>query len=178
MGLPGEYGLVDPQLRLRDHPGVRRDVVPLGEDEDVPRDKFLRGDLRLAAVPSDVGAQRKDPPERLGRLLRLVLLPEAERAVDEVDDQHGDADLGHPGEERDAAADPQQDRHEVGELGEEFPVEGAPPWLPENVRPGPAKPVRGLLPRQPFRTGGEEGAGFPGGYGMDGGSAVRGKRHR
>ena len=76
-------------------------------------------DLLLLAVANHRGIGRQHLLERLGRLARTRLLPEAEHAVDDVHEPHCDAKLREPRDERDGARDPQKHRHEVREVREE-----------------------------------------------------------
>ena len=71
------------------------------------------------AVAHDVDVGRQHLLQGLGSLVCLVLLPEAEATVDEVDQPDGDAELGHAGHKGDDAGHPEEDGHEVREVGEE-----------------------------------------------------------
>ena len=75
--------------------------------------------LLLLAIANHRGIGRQHLLERLGRLARTRLLPEAEHAVDDVHEPHCDAKLREPRDERDGARDPQKHRHEVCEVREE-----------------------------------------------------------
>ena len=68
------------------------------------------------AVTDDVDIGRQHLLQGLGGLVRLVLLPEAEAAVDEVDQPDGDAKLGHAGHKGDDAGHPEEDGHKVREV--------------------------------------------------------------
>ena len=117
--LARERRLVDLEVRRAHDAAVRGDLVALGKDHDVTGDEVLREDLGLLAVADDVDVGRKHLLQGLGSLVCLVLLPEAEATVDEVDQPDGDAKLGHAGHEGDDAGHPEEDGHKVREVGEE-----------------------------------------------------------
>ena len=106
------------QVRARDDTRVCRDLVALGKEHDVARHEVFCQDLLLLAVANHRGIGRQHLLERLGRLARTRLLPEAEHAVDDVHEPHCDAKLREPCDERDGARDPQKHRHKVCEVRE------------------------------------------------------------
>jgi len=117
--LARERGLVDLQVGGADDACVGGDLVSLGEKHDVPGDEVLGEDLLLRAVTNDVDVGGEHLLQGLGRLARTKLLPEAEAAVDDVHEPDRHSQLGHAGTKRDDARDPQENGHEVREVGEE-----------------------------------------------------------
>lgn len=101
-----ECGLIDPQFGCLREPTVGRDMVPFGQQHDIPRDEFLGQETLLLSVTQDARIPRQQLPERLGGLLGFVFLPEAKRAVDQVHQPNGHAELWHLSEEAEQATDP------------------------------------------------------------------------
>ena len=163
VGLAGQGRLVDLEVGGADHAAVGRDLVALREDHDVAGDEVLREDLDLLAVTDDVDVGGEHLLEGLGRLVGLVLLPEAEAAVDEVDQPNGDAQLRHAGDERDDAGDPQKDRHEVREVGEKRQYRGLFLCSLNEVLSELALVLCRLLAREACRAGGQGTEHFVGG---------------
>ena len=118
-----EGGLVTPQVIVVDQSGVRRDAVPLGQYDDISRNQLLGQDALLYAIPDHGGIGRQQFAQRRRRLLGPELLRKTEHAVDDVDHEDRDAELGHLGDEPDDAADPQEDRHQMREVRQELPDE-------------------------------------------------------
>ena len=54
-GLAGQDGVVDPQAELFHHPGIRRDVVPFGQDQNIPGDDLAGWHLRFRPHPGSRG---------------------------------------------------------------------------------------------------------------------------
>ena len=150
--LAGQGGLVDPQLGLLDQPGVGRDVVALGQEQHVPGHQRLGRHGALRAVPQDAGLSGQQPAQGRGGPLRLVLLPEAEGPVDQVHQPDGHPELGHPGDEADGAAGPQQEGHQVGEVGQQLEHERPPPDLADGVGAAAAQSLGRLRGAEPLGT--------------------------
>jgi len=84
-----------------------------------PGDEVLGEDLLLRAVTNDVDVGGEHLLQGFGRLARTKLLPEAEAAVDDIHEPDRHSQLRHAGTKRDDARDPQENGHEVREVGEE-----------------------------------------------------------
>ena len=76
-------------------------------------------DLDGRALADDERLLRDEALECLGGLLGAELLPEGEDGVDDDDGEDRPAELGHAAHEREHAGDPEHDREEVVEVGEE-----------------------------------------------------------
>jgi hypothetical protein len=101
-----EGGLIDPQCGFVHQPPVGRDVVTLGQQHHIPRDKLLGEETLLLSVPHDAHIRRQQLPERRGRLLSFVFLPEAKRAIDQIHQPDGDPELRHLRQEAEQATGP------------------------------------------------------------------------
>ena len=151
-----QRGLVHLQVGARDDAGVGRDPVALREEHDVARDQVLGEHLLLPSPADHVGVGGQHLLQGLRRLAGAVLLPEAEDAVDDVDEPDGAAQLGQPRDERDGARHPQQDGHEMGEVGQEGQHGRALPGGFDQVLPVAPLALGGLLVGQAARTGPEQ----------------------
>jgi len=95
---------------------IGRDAIALTQEHRVASDDVGGRDLRLHAVPQDGHAPRQQVPQALSRMLGALLLHEREHAVQHHDDEHRDAELGHPGDEGKAPGHPEQQGEEVEHL--------------------------------------------------------------
>jgi hypothetical protein len=149
LGFPGEGGVVDLQAMRHQHPGVGRDPVALGQQDDVAGNQLHRWDAGLLPAPQDDRGLGQECRQRLGGPLGAVFLGEREQAVD--DDHHDDrpAELRQLPHEGEPGRRPQHEREEVGELRDELADRAGPLVLREQVRADPGQPRRGLIGPEP-----------------------------
>ena len=133
MGFSRQGGLVDPQVPLLDQPDIGGNPASLGDDDQIARDQFLRGNLPFHPVADHGGLGGEQPFKRLHRPLRTVLLEEGEHRVDDHDGPDGPPELGHPPDKRHGASPPKEKRHEMGEVRQELKVERLPGGGPDRV---------------------------------------------
>ena len=155
--LAREGTLVHAQGLGREQLGIRRDLIPLLEPDDVARDEIARGDPVDRPVADHRDVMGKERGEELDGAFRAVLLDEAEHAVDDDDREDGPGQLRHPSEERDRAADPEQHGEEARELFEEAQAQRTAADLLEPVRAGDSQAPGRLGAVQARRGGPEEG---------------------
>jgi hypothetical protein len=142
-------------------------MVALGEQQDVSWNEFLRRNAHLGPSPQHARVGGEEPSQRLGGFLRLVLLPEAEGPVDQVDHPDGHPQLRHPGEEPDQPSGPQQDGHQVREIRQELQEEGLPPDLLDDVASETAQALQRLVGSEPLRARLQRLVHLVGRHGMD-----------
>lgn len=152
---PAKGGLVDTQFRLLYQAPVGADGVPLGQQHEVARRQRVGRNAALDAVPQHVGINGQQLAQRLGRLFRLVFLPEVEEAVDEDHQPDGDAQLRHAGHKGQRPGGPAQDRHQVRKIGGELDPERRAPGLLDAVGSCLLQAVGRFSLRQPGRARGQ-----------------------
>ena len=118
IGFSRERRLIDLQVGSAHNATICRDLIALGQDHDIAGNEVLGKYLGLLAVANHADVGRKHLLERFGCLVGLVLLPKAKATVDQVDQPYGNAQLGHARHQSDDACRPQQNSHEVREVGE------------------------------------------------------------
>ena len=116
VGFTGERRLVHLKIAAFQQARVRGDLVAFREEHDIARHEVFRKDAVLHAVANHARIARQHVAQRFRGLARAVLLPEAEDAVDDVDEPDGDRQLHHVRKERDDAANPQKDCHQADEV--------------------------------------------------------------
>ncbi|MPM57745.1 hypothetical protein SDC9_104568 [bioreactor metagenome] len=90
---------------------VRGDLVALAEQHNVARNKVFRQNTLLRAVPNHARIGGQHVAQRLRGFPRAKFLPEAEYAVDDVDQPDGNRELHHIGKECDNTTNPKQNCH-------------------------------------------------------------------
>src|SRR6185369_8855527 len=85
--------------------------------------QVARVDAFAFSTAHDGGATWKQITEALARALGTIFLHKREQAVEQNDDENGKPELRHAREKRQDARDPQHDRKEVNELGNEPSVQ-------------------------------------------------------
>ncbi len=117
--LAGERRCVDLD-RPREESGIRRDPLPLFDQQDVTGDQPGSLDGLLLAVAENLRVRREILLERLDRALGLSLLEEREPGVQHDHDDDRDRDRLDPSEHRQHGRGPEQQRQRMHELMEEL----------------------------------------------------------
>ncbi len=124
--LPGQQRLVDQQVGRGEQDTVRRDAVPLGEDEHVPGHDLAPGDPPVFAVADHQGPRRGEIPECLQRMFGLLLLVDRD-ADDQDDEAHQHHPLGEvPEHEIDQTAGDQEEKDRLPDHPDDDPEHALP----------------------------------------------------
>ena len=153
--LAREEGQVEPEPLGQHDPRVGGDPIALLEHEQIARHELARGEVLVAPVAPHARAARHHRLERVERALRAALLPEPERAVQHDDARDRPPELGHPRDERQRRGRPEEQRHEVGDLGRDAAGGMRAGRRRELVRPVRREPRPRLVRAEPVRTGGQ-----------------------
>ena len=95
------------------HCQVGRDAITGVEHDDVVDNQLGRVDVEARSVSQHGGSARQQVAEPFGRVLGAVLLREREHAVEQDDDEDGDAQLRQARDDGQHTGGPQHRREEV-----------------------------------------------------------------
>jgi hypothetical protein len=134
LGLAGERGVVRPEVIGLHEPEVRRDLVALGEPDNIARDHLFGGEFALPAAAANLDMKGQKLFERFERFFGAVLLDEGKDGVDHDDAEDGEAQGEHAlarvqvfRKEREPRGDPEEQGEKMRELAEEPEPEGSLP---------------------------------------------------
>lgn len=149
-GFPGQGGLVHAQGGRGHQPGVGTDAVPLGKQDEVARHQGAGLHPLRDSLAQQAGMFREHAAHGLGGFFGLEFLPEAEGAVDDVHGPDGNGQLWHARHQGHGPGGPEQQGHEVDEVGQKFEQQGCPFDNPDDVGAMARQTYGGLLPTQPL----------------------------
>ena len=133
LGLPGQGGLVDLQVGCRQQAPVRGHAIACLEQDEITGHQLGCFDLADPTVPAHASTDRDHRLERGECALRTVLLIEAERGIQDHDDQDDHGVFEIPDRPSQRGREEENDHQDVSELIQESEPERARLGLGESV---------------------------------------------